>query len=445
MIQHSQPQRRKRGVIVSPRGWQRLQAAEQRTAEQENSGKAYTLEQLGDITGLSPNTITKVKRRQQAVDRQTLESYFTALKLELTPEDYISLDSDTNLSIRYPTPLRGQVPLDSPFYIERPPTELLTYEEVLQPGALVRIKAPKQLGKTSLMARALAAAREKGLREAVVNLQLADTQVLTDLNRFLRWFCAVTTRSLHLTPQIDAYWDEVFGSSYNCTNYFEQYLLPEVNGPIVLALDEVDIVFNYPEIATDFFGMLRAWYEKARYGNNGSELWQQLRLVVVHSTELAAYPPLNLNQSPFNVGLSIELSNFSLEQAQELVQRYGIEDYKTHAAELMELVGGIPCLMQLALHYISSREVSLQQVIEDSLKVDGIFGSHLREQLSRVQSFPLLLNAVRRISLGDLDKSLDPIEAFKLQSIGLIHLSSVQTTLSCKLYQQFFAQVFQYL
>ena len=48
---------------------------------------------------------------------------------------------------------RGQVPLNSPFYIERPPTELICFEEILQPGALIRIKAPRQMGKTSLMAR----------------------------------------------------------------------------------------------------------------------------------------------------------------------------------------------------------------------------------------------------------------------------------------------------
>lgn len=445
MTQPPQPQRRKRGVIISPRGWQRLQIAEQRAADQENAGKAYTLEQLGDLTGLSPNTITKVRRRQQAVDRQTLESYFTSLKLELTAEDYISLDPDTSNPNRLQAPLRGQVPLDSPFYIERPPAELLSYEESLQPGALIRIKAPKQFGKTSLMARILESAREKGLKETVVTLRLADTQVLTDLNRFLRWFCAVVARSLQLPCKVDDYWDEIFGSSYNCTNYFENYLLPELKSPIVLALDEVDIIFNYPEIAADFFGMLRAWYEKARYGNSNSDLWQQLRLVVVHSTESAAYLPLNINQSPFNVGLSIELPHFTLEQIQELVQRYGIENCRTCAAELMELLGGIPYLVQLSLHYIGNGEVSLKQVIEDSTAVDGIFSSHLRDQLARVQSFPSLLNALRSISLGDSSKELELIETFKLQRMGLVHLSNNQATFSCKLYQQFFTQVFQQL
>jgi hypothetical protein len=51
--------------------------------------------------------------------------------------------------------LKGEVPLDSPFYVERPPIERLCYETIVQPGALIRIKAPKQMGKTSLMLRIL--------------------------------------------------------------------------------------------------------------------------------------------------------------------------------------------------------------------------------------------------------------------------------------------------
>lgn len=176
MTENSHVQRRKRGVILSPQGWQRLQLAEQQAAELNNAGKAYTLEQLGEQTGLSPNTITKVRRRRLAVDRQTLEFYFNALKLTLHPDDYISMDTDvvTGLQMK---PIRGHLPLDSPIYVERPPIEPLAYEEILQPGALIRVKAPRQFGKTSLMVRILAAAQEKGLQGIVLNMQLADATV----------------------------------------------------------------------------------------------------------------------------------------------------------------------------------------------------------------------------------------------------------------------------
>ncbi|HEY9298469.1 MAG TPA: hypothetical protein VIQ31_19350, partial [Phormidium sp.] len=116
----SQPSRRKRGVVLTLQGWQRLQRAQRQWEIQENTGNSYTLEELSELSGLSPNTIAKVQHRQVAVDRQTLESYFRAFNLTLSLDDYTNPDSD-NLESGSRVMLKGQVPLDSPFYVERPP------------------------------------------------------------------------------------------------------------------------------------------------------------------------------------------------------------------------------------------------------------------------------------------------------------------------------------
>jgi hypothetical protein len=39
--------------------------------------------------------------------------------------------------------------------VERPPVEANCYQEIVKPGALIRVKAPRQMGKTSLMQRIL--------------------------------------------------------------------------------------------------------------------------------------------------------------------------------------------------------------------------------------------------------------------------------------------------
>ena len=287
--------KRKRGIILSAKGWQRLQSAEQRSIGQSNLGKAFTLQELSERTGLSPNTLARVRSRKVAVDQQTLENYFRAFDLTLGLDDYADSES-TIVGIRQPVLLSGQLPLDSAFYVQRSPIESMCYDAILQPGALLRIKAPRQMGKTSLVARVLAQAREQQFATAITSLQLADSTVFTDLKRFLQWFCAIVSQNLGLPNQVDKYWDDLFGNSYNCTNYFEKYILAEIETPLALAFDEVDVVFDYPDIATDFFGMMRAWYEKARYGDGRSDLWQKLRLVLVHSTEV--YVPLNIHQSP---------------------------------------------------------------------------------------------------------------------------------------------------
>lgn len=55
-----------------------------------------------------------------------------------------------------PSPTRPEYPgspvsCQSPFYIQRPPIELECCTELVQPGALLRIKAPERMGKTSLL------------------------------------------------------------------------------------------------------------------------------------------------------------------------------------------------------------------------------------------------------------------------------------------------------
>ncbi|MEM9979777.1 MAG: AAA-like domain-containing protein [Cyanobacteria bacterium P01_D01_bin.2] len=183
----------------------------------------------------------------------------------------------------------GQVDLSSLYYVERPPTEANCYETVLRPGALIRIKASRQMGKTSLMSRILRHANENQCLTIPLSFQLADAAIFADLDKFLKWFCASVGRRLRLPNKLADYWDEIFGVKDNCTAYFEEYLLPEISKPLVLGLDEVDMVFEHPNIAADFMGLLRAWHESSKT----NELWKKLRLVVVHSTEVYIHWDIN--------------------------------------------------------------------------------------------------------------------------------------------------------
>jgi hypothetical protein len=330
----------------------------------------------------------------------------------------------------------GQVRLASAFYVERVPYEALCYKEISQPGALIRIKAPRQMGKTSLMARILYQAKEQGYRAVPLSFQHADAAVFTNLNELLQWFCAKITRKLRLPHQVDDYWTDTFGSKDNCTAYFEDCLLTETDQPLVLGLDEVDRVFQYPKIADDFFGLLRAWYEEAGYGDKGSELWAKLRLVVVHSTEV--YVPLNVNQSPFNVGLPIELPEFTLEQVQDLTQRHGLNWNTTQVEQLMSLVGGHPYLVRVALYHIAVGQLTLDQLLEIAPTEAGLYGDHLRRHLWHLQHHPELATAFTKVVTTRQPVELESIQAFKLHSMGLVQLQGNYVMPRFDLYRQYF-------
>lgn len=78
---------------LSSQGWKRLQIAEAQQAAKDNNRRPYTLEALTEVTGLSINTLTKVRSGKTPVDFQTIAAYFEAFGLPLTDEDYAHPDA----------------------------------------------------------------------------------------------------------------------------------------------------------------------------------------------------------------------------------------------------------------------------------------------------------------------------------------------------------------
>lgn len=327
----------------------------------------------------------------------------------------------------------GMVDLVSRFYVARPPCEQDCYREIEKPGALIRIKAPRQMGKTSLMARILHEAEKKGHTVVPLSLQIADAKTLTDLDKFLKWLCAVVSRRIKIpASRVGEYWDEIFGSKDNCTSYFEEVVLPEVGGPLVLALDEVDRLFEYPEIAEEVLGLLRVWHEEAKT----NEIWRQLRLIVVHSTEV--YIPLNINQSPFNVGLPVRLEEFTSEQMLDLAHRHQLPWGMPEVEILRGMIGGHPYLSRVSMYYISRGEMTLDNLLATAASEEGLFADHLKRHLWTLERHPVLAEAMKKAVRSTEPLRIRSEEAFKLQSMGLIHLEGNDITPRCDLYRKYF-------
>lgn len=334
--------------------------------------------------------------------------------------------------IEYPG---GPVPLNSSLYVNRLRIEELAYKEISKPGCLIRIKAPRKMGKSSLLNRMIACAQNDRYKIAYIDFQETDETLFTSLDKFLRWFCANVSRQLNLNNKLDDYWDEDMGSKVSCKIYFEEYVLEQINAPIVLALNEVNRLFEHLQIANDFLSMLRFWHEVGRT----VEIWQNLRLVIVHSTEI--HIPLKINQSPFNVGLSIKLPQFTLEEVQDLASRYGLNWIDSKACQqLMVMVGGHPYLINLAFYHLYRKEMTLNRLLETSPTAAGIYSNHLRNHLALVQEQPELASALLKVVSTEESVRLDALTAFKLESMGLIQLDGNQAKPSCQLYRLYFNQ-----
>lgn len=341
---------------------------------------------------------------------------------------------------------------DFSLYIERPDIEDLCQQTIETNGGLLRIKAPQHMGKTALLTSLLWNATQQGYQTVCLSFQLADSAVFSDLNTFLKWFCAVVSREL--SPDkipddaLEAAWKEIYSGNYNATAYFQDHLLNALDQPLVLALDNTDLVFEHEGIATDFCKLLRNWHDLPRRSDRNSAIWQKLRLVIVHATEI--YGTLDINTSPLaGVGVLVDLPELTFEQVQDLVKRYGLMWSPAEVARLTHLVGGHPYLLQLGLEQMQRQSVGLDQflVLDQFLEVAateaGIYSNHLRQQLSHLEQSPELTALFRAVVRAEDPVSVKPAQAFKLQSMGLVHLEGNLIKPRCLLYRQYFLNSLQ--
>lgn len=340
------------------------------------------------------------------------------------------IETSPKIALEYPD---GQVPLSSPFYIQRD-IDKTCYQEILQPGAFIRIKAPRQMGKSSLMSRILAYGSFHNYQTVNLSLNNAETKIFTSTEKLLRWLCANVTYQLGIKSKLEEYWDEDMGALVNCTIYFRDYLLKEISHPAILAFDEINQLFEYPNIARDFLALLRSWHEEAK----NADIWQKLRLVIVNSTDV--YIPLPINRSPFNIGLAIELSPFTTLQVEDLAQRHGIEIFTSELEQLMEITGGFPYLVRLAFYHSAHSQISLTNLMQNAATNTGIFNYYLHQQLWHLHHNPDLANGFQKVIEEITPIHLEQEIAFKLKSLGLVHLVGNLATVSCGLYREYFGK-----
>lgn len=328
--------------------------------------------------------------------------------------------------------------LPYPTYIQRPDVETLCLETLVNyPGTLVRIKSPKLTGKTSLINFLVSRLSVLDIRTVNLSLRLADHQThFRNIDIFLRWFCFNIEQGLDLESQLTQYWNaEWLGSKVSCTTYFEKYLLNQSDTPVVLCLDDIDLLFSQPKLYEDFFGLLRSWYEKARSRSH----WKKLRLVLAHSTE--AYIRLNIHQSPFNVGLPVELPALNSSQVGQLAQRLGLTYTQADIKQLMAMLGGHPYLLKKAFdHLKNTPKISLAVFLNSAPTQAGIYRTHLQETWQHLRNSPNLEAAFSSVINSAEPVLLEPTAAYKLQSMGLITLTDNMAQASCQLYREYFRQ-----
>jgi hypothetical protein len=339
-----------------------------------------------------------------------------------------------------PPPPSASAPLEMPegtmdpqstYYVERP-SDHTALAAIERQGITMSIKAPRQMGKSSLLMRIVDAATRQGKRVALLDFQLFEKAALTDANTFFRQFCSWLTIEVDVEDRLDDYWQAPLGNTQRCTRYMGRHLLPKLGSSLVLALDEVETIFD-TDFRADFFGMLRSWHNSRA----NTPIWKQLDLALVTSTE--PYQLIgNLNQSPFNVGTQIELMDFTPAQVADLNHRHGSPLHPDQIPECMVLFGGQPYLVRQALYLVASGRMSAADLFRHAADDDGPFGDHLRYHFFRLHDREDLIQGLCQIIRGNTGS--DERVAYRLHSAGLVRIVGRTVLPRCRLYADYFRE-----
>jgi hypothetical protein len=324
----------------------------------------------------------------------------------------------------------GTVKLRDKFYIEREADAQLK-RQVVKAGTITSIRASRQKGKSSLLVRGVQHARKHSSEVINLDLQRVDSNYLEDPDRFLRHLAEVIVRKLRLdVTQVDKLWAGSRGPQEKLTHLLEDYVLPENDSTILLAIDEADNLLQ-TGFHSDFFGMLRSWRNSSAY----DEQWEKLNLVLVISTE----PYLlisDLHQSPFNIGLTLYLEDFNEAQVHDLNWRHGSPVVDKDFPDMMSLLNGHPYLTRKALYVMVTEKLSWTELRRVATEDDRLFGDHLRRHQWLLRDEPGLKAALRQIVHGQ--GCPDESFLFRLMRAGLVQKVGHTCLCRCDLYRIYF-------
>ena len=326
----------------------------------------------------------------------------------------------------------GSVALNSPYYIARKGEESFV-QQILWTGSLLKIKAPRKFGKSSLLIRVNRFAQNNNHKVISINFKDFSTETKRNLNSLLIQICNRMARDMRLPNKVKEYWaDDWIDIKMICRTYIEDEILAKSEQPVVLSLDEVDQIFEYPDVSNEFFSLLRNFHEESKVADE----WEKLKIVITHASD-TNFAVTNLNQSPFNVGTEICLSEFTLDQVYQLVNRMELDLSMEQVQNLIDKIGAHPYLIRLALYELKIGRYTYDSLLHSSINDDELFEDHLRYLYFKITQSPKLLETFKRVL-----KSIpidDEYSYIALKASGLIKGSMSNAVISFNIYKDYFA------
>jgi hypothetical protein len=235
----------------------------------------------------------------------------------------------------------GTLRPDAPSYIERQADKDLC--DGLLNGEFCYILTSRQMGKSSLMVRTVKRLRAEGVTVAVLDLTAIGQNLTTD-----QWYDGLISRlgqQLGLEDELLQFWEghPELGPLQRWLTAIEDVVLEKIAGPIVIFVDEIDIVRSLSFSTDEFFAAIRESYNRRSRDPAFGRLAFGL-LGVAAPTDLIR----DTRTTPFNIGRRVELHDFTREEAKPLAQGLGPDPTTAEAllSRILYWTGGHPYLTQ---------------------------------------------------------------------------------------------------
>lgn len=106
--------------------------------------------------------------------------------------------------------------------------------------------------------------------------------------------------------------------------------------------------------------------------------------------------------------------------------------------QLVDLVGGHPFLLRVALYELARGRATLAVLLAIAPTEGGLYNDHLRRHLLNLEADPHLLAAFKQVIAVNEPIQIGSTEAFKLNSMGLVKYHGNEVLPLCNLYRQYF-------
>ncbi|HEX6999754.1 MAG TPA: AAA-like domain-containing protein [Gammaproteobacteria bacterium] len=188
------------------------------------------------------------------------------------------------------------------------------------------VLAPRATGKSSLMARAIAALRRDGQLAAMVDLtQIGARGDNADPGRWYYSIAYRIVRELRLKVDLQSWWQEksTLGGEQRLAEFFFEIVLANTAEAVTVFIDEVERALDL-SFSQELFAAIHTCYTRRLTEPD----YGRLNFVVLGTASVAALCP-DSAVSPFVDGVRIELKDFTREQCEVFAAGLGVDEERS--------------------------------------------------------------------------------------------------------------------